>query len=330
MSSSPRTVLITGANGFVGSRLCRKFLAEGLRVVAGVRQTSDVTLLNGLQVEYRYGDVNDPESLPAMGSGIDYIIHNAGVVKARRPETFYKVNEEGTRNLLSAIAQHNPDVRRVVYISSLAAAGPSVNGHPVAETDEPQPITVYGKSKLAGERAALEFAPAVNVVAVRPPAVYGPGDKETYTFFQAAHRHLKPAIGDQKRKMQLVHVDDLADGVYLAAVADTIPGGVFYIAESRAYTMGELTRLLMHACDRWGVPVYLPGFAFRAVAACSECLFRIFGGTPALTREKAGELLASWEVSTEKARRELGFVSRIPFAEGARQTYHWYREQGWL
>jgi len=330
MGDTKGTVLITGANGFVGSRLVKKFIDEGYHVVAGVRASSDLSLLEGQDVEYRYGDINDPDSLPPMVAGVDFVVHNAGVVKARREETFYRVNEVGTRNLMAAIAEHNEGVRRVVYISSLAGAGPSLDNRPVTESDPPHPLTVYGKSKIAGETAALEFAGRLNVVILRPSGVYGPGDKEIFSFFQAVHRHLRPAIGNQGRKLQIVHVDDLTEAVFRAVVAEVETGSVYFVAESRAYTMRELTGLLVEAIGRWTVPVCLPGWAFRGVAAVSEVLFKLVGATPMLTREKARELLASWEVDVSKARRELGFESRIGFAEGARQTYQWYREQGWL
>jgi nucleoside-diphosphate-sugar epimerase len=330
MSTTATTVLITGANGFVGARLCRRFLKDGWKVVAGVRKTSNLDNLDGQTVEYRYGDVCDTDTLPSMVAGADVIVHNAGVVKARRARTFYEVNEKGTENLLKAVTQHNPDLSRFVYISSLAAAGPSRRGQPRTEDDPPAPVTEYGRSKLAGERAVLAYADELPVVVVRPPGIYGPGDKEIFTFFQAVHRHLRPAIGDQSRLLQLVHVDDLAEGVCLAATRPVSAGRAYFVAEDRAYSMHELTGLLIEAIGRRTVPVYLPAGLFRLVAAISETVCRLYGGTPMLTREKAAELLADWEVSIERAGTELGYRPRIPFARGAVETYQWYRKQGWL
>ena len=330
MPDSKPSVLITGANGFVGARLCRLFLDEGCRVIAGVRKTANLSQLEKLDVEYRYGDITRPETLPEMVSGVDYIVHNAGVVKAKRERTFFEVNEKGTRSLMEAIAQHNPLVKRVVYISSLAAFGPSQIGHPLTEDAPPQPLTAYGRSKLKGEQVALSFADRFNVVAVRPPGVYGPGDREILAFFQTVNNRIKPYIGNTGRMLQLVHVDDLCRGIYLAAIGGAATGEAYFIAEKNGYTMKQLIAMLEAAGGKKAFPLIIPGPLFRAIALISETVFKAVGATPMLTREKANELLASWEVSTEKARRELGYESRITFEQGARETYAWYKQEGWL
>lgn len=324
------TVLVTGANGFVGSRLCRMFLKDGWRVAAAVRKSSDLSLLGDLDVELRYGEITKPETLGPVVAGVDYAVHNAGIVKAKRAETFFAVNEGGTRAVFDALLQENPGVKKVVYISSLAAAGPSVDGRPVTEEDEPHPVTTYGKSKLAGERAALSYADRLPVVSLRPPGIYGPGDKEIFAFFQAIDRRLRPVVGDPSRKIQLVHVDDLCRAVLVALIGGSRSGEAYFAAENRAYTMKELVTLLVEAGGKRVVPFRVPGGLFKVIAFFSEYLFKLAGATPMLTREKARELLASWEISTAKAREDFGFESTIPFPTGARETFAWYRREGWL
>ncbi|MEW6051802.1 MAG: SDR family NAD(P)-dependent oxidoreductase [Candidatus Zixiibacteriota bacterium] len=324
------SVLITGANGFIGSRLCRAFLHEGWKVVAGVRKTGDLSLLRELSVEYRYGDITTPETLPEMVREVDYIVHNAGLVKAKSRAQFFEVNETGTRNLLEATIAHNPSLKKLVLISSMAAAGPSIQGRPLTEADPPHPITVYGESKLAGEKAALDYANRVPLVILRPSGVYGPGDEEIMAIFKTVKLRIRPAFGNQKRKIQLTHVDDLCRAVIAATKAATASGAAYFVAENRAYPMADMLTIMEQACGRRGFPLLIPGWFFRGIAAISEFSFRIVGATPMLTREKANELLETWEISTEKARRELGFESQISFAVGAKQTFDWYREHRWL
>ncbi|UCC43612.1 MAG: SDR family NAD(P)-dependent oxidoreductase [Candidatus Zixiibacteriota bacterium] len=330
MSDSKPSVLITGANGFVGSHLCRRFSGEGFDVVAGIRRTADMSLIRDLPVAIRYGDVTDSSSLPAMVSEVDYIIHNAGVVKAKRPALFFEVNEAGTANLFEAILQNNPSVRRVVLVSSVAVAGPSEKGRPVVESDPPNPKTTYGRSKAAGERIALSYADRLSVVAVRPPAVYGPGDKEMFAFFRSVYMRIKPLIGNLSRRAQVVHADDLSAGIFAAATRELESGSVYFTAENRSYTIKEMSNILQQACGRYALPAVIPAPLFKLIARASETAFKMVGATPMLTREKSDELLASWEVSTDRAREELGFDSKIPFPQGAKETYDWYIREGWL
>lgn len=330
MSNGKPSVLVTGANGFVGTRLCHLLLKDGFAVIAGVRKSSDLTSLESLNIEYRYGDVTLPESLPAMVADVDYIVHNAGITKARNKDDFHRINEQGTLALFEAASKHNQALKKIVYISSLAAAGPSVDGCPVMEDDKPHPITTYGRSKLGGEQAALGFADQLPVVAIRPPGVYGPGDREIFGFFEAVHKGIRPLIGDMKRRVQVVHVDDLARGILLALTKETRTGSIYFIAEGRSYSMAELIGMLQQACGRKGFPLRLPAPLFRTLAVVSEVACKLFGATPMLTREKAAELLDWWEMSLDHAYNDLGYESRIPFAQGAKDTYDWYLRMGWL
>lgn len=330
MPTHAESVLITGANGFIGSRFCRQFLSDGYRVVAGIRETADRSLIDDLNLEFRFGDITQPETLPAMVSGIDYIVHNAGVVKAKRRETFFAVNEQGTRNLLDAVVAHNPDVRKVVLISSLAAAGPSPTGDPIKESDPCHPITTYGESKLAGEQAGLAYADKMHVVAIRPPGVYGPGDKEMFALFQTARKGLKPLIGDLDRRIQLVHVDDLVRGVSMAVQGETKSGEAYFLAESQSYSMREMMTIFQLAVSRKSITLRIPGGLFRVIGSVSETFCKLTGAAPMISREKVGELLADWQIDTGKAREAFGFESKIDLTTGARQTFDWYVRKGWL
>lgn len=310
--------------------MCRTFLDNGFEVIAGVRLTSDLTHLRDLNVSYRYGDVCQPETLPEMVADVEYIVHNAGLVKAKTTARFFEVNDKGTRNLYEAIAAKNAGVKKVIYISSAAASGPSDGMALRKEEDPPEPITVYGRSKLAGEQTALSYADKFHSVTVRPPGIYGPGDKEILGFFQAVNRRLKPCIGNMSRRLHLVHVDDLCRGIHRAVTGHTESGSVYFIAEDRAYTMKELVNLLEKGVGKKGIPAVIPAPVFKLIAAVSEGLLKMFNVTPMLTREKASELLASWEISTARAREHFGYSSEIPFESGARETYLWYKREGWL
>jgi nucleoside-diphosphate-sugar epimerase len=326
---SRESILITGANGFVGSRLCRKLLCENYHVIAGVRDGCDGALIEDLDLEYRFGDVTSPQTLTEMVHDVDYIIHNAGLVKANTADRFFEVNHRGTENILQA-AEKNKRLKKFVYISTMAAVGPSRPGRPLNEKSTPHPVTTYGRSKLAGEEEVRRYADRVNSVIIRPPAIYGPGDKEMFSFFNMLNNRIKPYLGNPKRKFQLVHVDDLAQGVSKALSADTKAGSIYFIAESGSYSYYRLVKYLRQAVGRAAIPIYVPGWALKIIALISERAVKKSGKSPMFTVEKADELLANWEVSVTKAEAELGFKSEISFPEGARQTVYWYRDEGWL
>ncbi|MCH7689604.1 MAG: SDR family NAD(P)-dependent oxidoreductase [candidate division Zixibacteria bacterium] len=330
MNQSDSSILITGANGFVGAQLCRKFLDSGFQVMAGVRKTADLAMLEGLKVDYRFGDVTSAESLIEMVKDVDYVIHNAGVVKAKKKQMFYDVNEKGTANLFEAISRHNPNVKKVIYVSSLAAAGPTKDGRPVTESDKPNPISSYGSSKLAGEAAALSYQDKFNVLSIRPPAIYGPGDKEVFPFFEAVYKGIRPFIGDSSRKLQLVEVGDLCQAFYLAVTKSTPSGEICFVAESKAYSMKQLIELMAEACGKDGFRLYIPAFVLYTMAFVVQTISTVVGATPMLSLEKAKEILSSWEVTTSKAKELFGFSSSVSFEDGACATYDWYIKHGWL
>ncbi|MEP0828854.1 MAG: NAD-dependent epimerase/dehydratase family protein [bacterium] len=328
-TADKETVLVTGSNGFVGSRLCRQLIADNFRPIAGIRRGCNTFLIDELQLECRYGDITRPESLPAMAREVDFIIHNAGLVKAHSPEQFYKVNVEGTRNILEA-ALTNSRLKKFVLISSLAAAGPSRRGQPLTEELPTAPITEYGRSKAGAEKMVLAYRDKINSVIIRPPGIYGPGDIEMFAFFQILNNRVCPYLGNWNRRLQLVYVDDLCAGVSLALTSETKSGATYFIAEDRSYSYAELIAHLRRAVGRVALPIYLPGAAVRFIAFLSENLLRLVGKPPMFTVEKANEILSDWEVSIEKAAKELGYRSQTPFPVGALNTIHWYREEGWL
>ncbi len=328
IESRYKRVLVTGANGFIGARLCRRLIESGFTVVAGVRKSAKLGYLDGLNVEFSYGDVTQPETLMTLIQNVDAVIHNAGLVKAKSKSQLHQVNVLGSEALIKACVESGA-VKRFIFISSLAAFGPSADA-PRNEEDTPQPVTAYGRSKLEAERLLLAYADKINLQFARPVGVYGPGDKEVFTFFQSVARGIKPAIGNTDRKIQMIYVDDLVEGVAQMLRHDLPTGAGYFLAEESASTFAEMTQQMALACDKKTITMPIPGWLFRILGGISEALCSITPFTPMLTLEKAGEILSSWEISIERAKRHFDFSPRMNFAAGAQKTVRWYREHGWL
>lgn len=326
-------ILITGATGFVGSHLLDLLGGSGhipgssIRVM--VRPTSDLSRLQGLEVESVTGNLTDDSSLRSAVSGVELVLHLAALTRARNEEEFRAANENGTRMLFQAAARAG-NCRRFVYVSSLAATGPAVLGKPVRGTDTPHPLTAYGRSKLAGESACLEADGEMEVVILRPPAVYGPRDKDLLAFFQLASRGILPIPMGPARPLQMIFVSDLARAIRAAALQGEARG-IYHVAESEAYDWAEVLELIARAVQRKGRRIPVPQTLLKIAGQVNGALGRALGRPQIFDGDKVRELLApGWLCETERAAQELDFTATTPLEDGLRETVEWYRETGWL
>ena len=329
------TALVTGASGFVGSTLCEELLRRGIATRALMRKTSSSANLGAAAVLPVPGDLRDPAGLEQAVSGADLIFHVAGVVAARSREDFFAANAEGTRNLLQAVRKSGARPKRFVYVSSLAAAGPSRPDRPNGESDPCRPVSDYGLSKLAGEQAVLEFQADFPVCVVRPPAVYGPRDKGIFTFFQAVRRGVLPLLGLQNpdpRRYSFVHVDDLIQGIVKAGLAEGLRSGeVFYASGDGEYSWEEAMRLIARGLEKNALPVRLPILAMKGAAALCTAYGKAFGKVLPFSLDKVKEIEApAWTCSNRKAKELIGFEPYWALDRGLAHTAKWYRENGWL
>ena len=257
-SADSQTALVTGANGFIGSHLCRELVNHGFRVRALVRKTSNLQFLENLDLELVFGEITQPLSLPEAVRGVDYVFHPAGLVKARNRETYFSINRDGTRNLVEAVLATAPDIKRFVHVSSQAAAGPSRSMTAVLESDPPSPVSFYGESKLASEKEVLKRKDKIPVTIIRPPAVYGPRDIDVYKFFRLAKAGINPSIGIDPTYVSIVHVHDLVRCIRMASLSDKAAGETFFACNREWYSMDTLMRVIGKAVNRQPIKIAIP------------------------------------------------------------------------
>lgn len=320
-----KDILITGATGFVGSHLVEALATRGIRARALVRASSDTSLLEEHGFERVVGSLDDAGSLRRAVAGAGTVLHLAAATRALDAAAFHRVNAEGTAKLVAALRAEDGN-RRLVYLSSMAAVGPA-RDRPVRPDDEPRPLTAYGRSKLAGERAVLEGVGDAAVI--RAPAVYGPGDRDLLPFFRLARLGILPMVGRPDRQVQLIHVTDLASAIIAAAEARHATG-TYHVAEPRPYAWDAVLTMVGAAVGRRAIRVPIPAAGLKLAAAVSEGVARLTRRPVIFDRAKAKELLVEWLCDTAAARRELGFEATVPLAEGLPATVAWYRAQGWL
>ena len=210
-------VLVTGASGFIGFHLVRALRARGDDVTCLVRKTLTVTSLEAAGVRLVHGDITDRDSLGGPVAGQEAVYQLAGCLRAIKPQELFRVNEEGVRNLAETCAEQ-PTPPVLLVVSSLAAVGPAVDEQPRREGDPPAPVSNYGRSKLAGERAAQQLAAEAPVTVVRPPVVFGEADPAMRSVFGMIARfgiHLAPGL--TPHRFSVIHADNLAELMILAA-----------------------------------------------------------------------------------------------------------------
>jgi nucleoside-diphosphate-sugar epimerase len=331
-------VLVTGASGFIGWHLSKALRKRGERVVGLVRRTSEVGQLEPLGIELIHGDVTDPASMQEVIRDVDVVFHLAGVTKGLRYEQMHAINAHGSRNVARACVVN--DVRTLVSVSSLAAVGPSRNGAPLCESNVPRPVSNYGRSKLAGERAASEFSDRLRISVVRPSIVIGEYDLASLEMFKSIHNlrlHLVP--GFRAKPFSVIHATDLAELLILVAeqgerrdTADSNSGqGVYFAEGDERPTYAEMGDLIGAAINRRFVKLSIGPNVLRVSAALADVAARVRGRPLFFSSDKVREATRGpWICSGEKARRQLGFRNERSLCERFKQTGQWYLKHGWL
>lgn len=313
--SEPR-VAITGASGFIGRHLVRAFSQSGWRVSVLLRRDPVIEEWRELRPEIVAGALGDRVALERLVEGASAVVHLAGLIKATSREAFMAVNRDGAKSL-AAVARAIVPQAHVLHVSSLAAREPGLSD--------------YAASKRAGEDAAREaFGEPITVL--RPPAVYGPGDRETLVFFQLARQRLVPLLGPAQARAAMIHVGDLSR-LIVALAAGAPRGAVLAAADGRPdgyrweEVLGAAARAVGNPSPRF---VRAPLALLRTVALAGDA-GRLLGSANMLTSQKLRELRhPDWAVSELELARVDGWRPAFDLDAGFTDAVRGYRAAGWL
>jgi nucleoside-diphosphate-sugar epimerase/uncharacterized protein (DUF362 family) len=325
--TEPPIALVTGANGFIGSHLVRALIARGYRVRGLVRSTSDLTALEGVPIDLRIGDVRKPETLMSAVTGVDYVFHLAAELLASSEEGFEVTNAQGTRNLLTCAEQGaGARLRRFLFVSSLAAAGPSPADERLTETDVPKPVSWYGLSKRKAEGIVGQYGEHLPVTIVRPAPVYGERERDLSQTFGLIAQGIHPRLGLRDTRTVMVYVADVVEGIIAAAESENTSNRTYFLNHPAVLTSTQVVKTIAAAMGRpQGITVPVPLTLMRLVAPLAEYTASFTRERPSTTRDKVRELAQhAWVADPSAARRDFGWEARHDLLQGMVPTTQYF------
>jgi len=331
-------VLITGASGFIGSFLVEEGLKRDYPVYAGIRHTSSRAYLKDPRIHLLEMDFSSEEKIMTtlescknLGIGFQYIIHSAGITKAVKKEDYFRVNAQNTQNFIQALAQTGMVPEKFIYMSSLAAYGPGdpVTMNPVMLSHTPNPIELYGKSKLEAEKYihALDSFPWL---IIRPTGVYGPREKDYYLFFKAMSRGLETYIGSRQQVLTFIYVKDLVRLIF-DALKSPIVRKSYFVSDGNEYDTRTFAAITKKILQKKTLKITVPSVIVKKLAFGLEKVFGLWGTIPTLNTDKYNVLSsANWRCETEPLLHDFGFIAEYDLEKGIRETIDWYKTEHWL
>lgn len=323
-------VLITGANGFVGSHVVEKCNEIGLEVWAAIRKYSNLDYLKASKVNFTSPDFTNIELLKQEieEKQYDFIIHIAGITKARFVKEYEQVNALYTANLGKAIKECKHKVQKVVFMSSLGAIGPlRYNDGLITDNTPPLPVTAYGRSKLMAEEmlAALHLP----LVVLRPTAVYGPREKDIFILLKTITKGFEPYLGKASQHLSFIYVKDLAQLTVSALFTPII--GSYNVTDGNCYDRYEFAQIVKKFLSNKTFKIHIPLRIVNLLAILSEKGSGLLNKTSVLNKEKLNELTAAnWCCDISRLRSELRFSPQYNLQQGLEESINWYKANQWL
>lgn len=323
-----KKALVTGANGFVGSNLVRALLKKDYEVTCVVRSTSNLSSIENLPVTFKYADYNSISSLQEACKDQEIIFHVAAKVREINEKRYFDANVELTKNLLESMKSST--VKKFVFLSTQAAAGPAAGLIPKTETCDCNPVSYYGKSKLEAEKVVREECPVPWVI-IRPPSVYGPYDKDFLQYFKLVKKHIAPIAGFKKKYFSLVYVEDLVRMIILTSENERANNEIFFAGDWNVYLLEDFISAIEEVMQKKAMTLHIPFFLSYILAAFNECMKYFTKKQATINLQKVKEMKQCyWLCSTEKAKEILNYKPHYSLQEGVNKTYQWYKEHQWL
>ncbi len=325
-------VLITGATGFTGIELTKKLVDAGLAVSCLARKSSDLSPLNGLDIQWFRGDVFDETVIAEAVKGQEYVFHLAAAFRDAKSseKDYWNVHVKSTQLIVNE-ALKNPEFKRYIHISTIGVHG-HIENPPATEEYPFSPGDGYQRTKLEAEQWLNEFAAKNDLpyTIIRPAAIYGPGDRRLVKLFKMALKPYFLLLGKGKCMYHLVHVDDLTNTFIVAATHPAAQGETFISGSNEPIAIAEIGRIV---AEHFGKPfkiLRLPIGPFFLAGDICEAICKPLGIEPPIYRRRVAFYSKDRNFDVSKMRNVLGYSPRHANREGIIETASSYAEKGWL
>jgi nucleoside-diphosphate-sugar epimerase len=330
-------ILITGASGFIGSFIVEEALRQGFETWAAIRKSSSKAFLQDERIHFIELNLSSEEQLHEQlkNHQFDYVVHAAGVTKCLHQEDFFRINTEGTKNLVSALLDLQMPLKRFVYISSLSIMGAIREEQPyreINERDKAQPNTAYGKSKLEAEQwLDSQKEKLFPYVILRPTGVYGPRERDYFMMFKSIQAHTDFAVGYKQQDITFVYVTDVVQAVFLALEKGET-GRRYFLSDGEVYQSSTFSNLIRKELGNpWWIRITAPLWLLRIITFCGDRIGHMTGKITALNNDKYHIMKQrNWRCDIQPAIDELGYKPEYTLERGVPLTIKWYKDNGWL
>jgi nucleoside-diphosphate-sugar epimerase len=325
------TVLVTGANGYTGSRLCDYLAERGVPVRAMFWPADGEPKFSDARIQTVPGDLRDKDSLRAALEGIEVVYNIAALYRPTNVsnQMYWDVNVQGTRNIVELAAEAG--VKRFVHCSTIGVHG-TIDSPPATEKAPLKPDDYYQFTKLKGEELCREIGQekGLPVAIVRPAAIYGHEERRFFMLAKLIQKGRFIMFGRGDVLYHFIHIDDLCDAFVLCAQNDAAIGETYIIADDHAITLNQIVEIV---ATELAVPpprIRAPLFVLKLASTLCEFACKPFGLSPPMHRRRASWFIADRSFDISKARSELGFTPKMDTERGLREMVQSYRAAGWL
>ncbi len=337
MPTIAKKVLITGASGFIGSFLVEEALRQNMKVLVGVRASSNLNFLQQPEISKIELNLSSPKELKrtftglnATHGGLDYVIHNAGATYARTKEEFYEINYRGTQNLVNALVACRLPLRKFIQISTLATYGPGDEAtfSPIEVDDEEKPLSSYARSKQMADQCVRSIKEFPYLI-LKPTAVFGPRDRDFLRLFKVINAGFEFSLNN-RQMISLIYVKDLTR-VAIGLLGCASSQKTFLVSDGISYSKGDLPNAIREVLNKRTVKINTPLNLFQAIVKVNEGLHALTGRLPFLHSEKLQEMAATnWLCNSASVWKEIGRAPKYSLKEAVCETARWYKQNGWL